>query len=169
MKPEIHVLVGMIASGKSTYCNEAVHHGCLVVNDDAIVNLLHADEYTLYDNSLKIIYKSIENNILSLGLCMGRIVLVDRGVNVSKAARQRWVAMARSFDVKCKAIVFPKATPEVHAERRAKSDGRGHDYDYWFNVAKKHDSIYSVPTFDEGFDEIYNVQWINGTISGVVL
>jgi predicted kinase len=159
MKPEIHVLIGMIASGKSSYCKEAAKVGCITMNDDAIVNLLHADEYTLYDEKLKILYKSIENNIVSLGLCLNRIVLIDRGVNVNEESRQRWIALARCFDVPCKAIVFPKETPEVHARRRFESSNRGHTYDYWLDVAKKHAYLYDEPKTDEGFDEVHHVKF----------
>ncbi len=159
MKPEIHVLVGMIASGKSTYCRKAAKSGALIMNDDAIVNLLHADLYTLYDEKLKILYKSLENSIVSLGLCMGRTVLVDRGLNVSAKGRQRWIALAKSFDVPCKAVVFHKDTPGTHAMRRYNSDNRGHTYEYWANVAKAHDKVYAEPTLEEGFDEISHVAW----------
>lgn len=163
MNPKIYVLVGMIASGKSTYCRQVAKQGRIILNDDAIVNMLHADNYTLYDKNLKLLYKSIENNVISLGLCAGRTVIVDRGLNVSKQGRKRWLALAKSFDVECHAIVLPKDTPEIHAERRFKSDSRGHTYDYWLRVAKHHDSIYSEPTIEEGFDEVHPTSYIKLT------
>jgi predicted kinase len=169
MKSELHVLVGMIASGKSTYCSKAVKHGCLVMSDDAIVNLLHANHYGLYDKSLKKLYKSIENHVASTALCLDRIVLIDRGLNVSKSSRRRWVALANCFDVPCKAIVFPKESPGTHACRRYYSDNRGHSYEYWEDVAKKHDEVYNEPTIEEGFDEICHVTWVDDNISGVFL
>jgi predicted kinase len=167
MIPKIYVLVGMIASGKSTYCANAAKHGQIIMNDDAIVNMLHADDYTLYDESLKILYKSIENNIISLGLCMGRTVLIDRGLNVSKKGRQRWISMARSFDVECDAIVFTIDDPEVHAKRRFAKDARGHSYDYWLKVATEHWKQYCVPTTNEGFGKIHFITYdeiINGRL-----
>ena len=167
MKPKIYVLVGMIASGKSTYCTNAAKNGQIIMNDDAIVNMLHADDYTLYDDGLKILYKSIENNIISLGLCMGRTVLVDRGLNVSKQARQRWIAMARSFDVECDAIVFAMDKPEVHAKRRFDKDARGHTYDYWLKVATEHRKQYDTPTTIEGFTNIHYITYdeiVNGRL-----
>lgn len=127
------------------------------MNDDAIVNMLHADDYKLYDKYLKILYKTLENDVVSLGLCIGRTVLVDRGLNVSRKGRQRWVALARSFDVPCEAIVFSKDTPDVHAMRRFKSNARGHPIGYWLNVANEHNKIYSEPTLEEGFDKIHNI------------
>lgn len=158
MKPKIHVLIGMIASGKSTYCQSAAKAGILSMNDDAIVQLLHGSDYSLYDKNLKILYKSIETSIVSLCLCQGKIVAIDRGVNISVASRKRWIAIAHSYDVPCEAIVFPKDTPEVHAARRAK-DGRGHDYDYWLWVATRHNSSYNVPSLDEGFDKIHAISY----------
>ncbi len=168
MTPKLYVLVGMIASGKSTYCKNAAKRGQVIMNDDAIVNMLHADEYTLYDKKLKILYKSIENNIISLGLCMARSVVIDRGLNVSISARQRWIAIARSFDVPCEAIVFPKVENEIHAKRRFESASRGHSYDYWLKVAVEHDKQYEEPTCAEGFDKVQCVTYAD-IISGLVV
>lgn len=129
------------------------------MNDDSIVNLLHADDYTLYDKNLKILYKSIETSILSLGLCLGKSIIIDRGLNCSIQGRQRWIALAKSYDVECHAIVMPKDTPEVHAERRTKHDARGHNYDYWLDVAKSHNSSYNIPSVAEGFDKVHFIEY----------
>lgn len=159
MIPKIQILIGPIASGKSTYCKNAAKHGVLSMNDDAVINLLHANDYTLYDKDLKKLYKSIETSIVSLGLCSGRVMIIDRGVNVSRNSRKRWIELAKSYDVPCSAIVFPKESPEVHAERRAKNDGRGYGYEYWLEVAKKHDSVYNEPCMEEGFDLIDKISF----------
>lgn len=162
---KIHVLVGMIASGKSTYCANAALNRQIIMNDDAIVNMLHADNYRLYDKYLKILYKAIENTVVSYGLCMMRTVVIDRGLNVSKHGRQRWLALAKSYDVPCEAIIFPKTTPDVHADRRFKKDPRGHPIGYWLNVANEHNKLYSEPTIDEGFDKIHTITYdeiVNG-------
>lgn len=155
----IQVLVGMIASGKSTYARNAAKKGIICVNDDAIVNMIHADEYTLYDRKLKPLYKSIENSIISSALLMDRKVLVDRGLNCTVEGRKRWIALANSFDVQCEAVVFTNEGPEVHAQRRTKSDARGHDYDYWLMVANHHNSQYKLPTYEEGFNSIHYLTW----------
>lgn len=156
---KLQVLVGMIASGKSTYCKNAVRKGYLCMNDDAIVNMLHADEYTLYDKSLKVLYKSVENHIIGTGLAMQKTIIVDRGLNVSVQGRQRWIALARSFDVSCEAIVFPHDGVEVHAKRRFEGDSRGHTYDYWLMVAQAHNKIFSTPTLAEGFSNVTYVSF----------
>jgi predicted kinase len=167
MNPKIYILVGCIASGKSTYCKNAAKSGQIIINDDSIVNLLHADDYTLYDKNLKILYKSIELNILSMGLCLGKSIVIDRGLNVSIKGRQRYLALAKSYDVECHAIIVPMDTPQVHARRRADHDGRGHDYDYWLDVAKAHYYSYDTPSIDEGFDKIHCLEFsqiLNGKV-----
>lgn len=156
---KLQVLVGMIASGKSTYAKNAARQGVLCMNDDAIVNMLHADDYTLYKKELKILYKSVENHVIGTGLAMNRPVLVDRGLNVSKQGRQRWLAIAKSFDVPCEAIIFANEGVEVHAQRRFNSDGRGHPIHYWLRVAERHNSQYIEPTVDEGFDAVHHISF----------
>lgn len=156
----IHVLCGMIASGKSSYASKKVQDGWLVLNDDAIVNMLHANDYTLYDENLKVLYKSIEDSVLHSVVAMGRSLIVDRGVDVSRCSRARWVALARSLDVPIEAVVFEVFPPEVHAERRFKADGRGHTYQYWLDVATAHARRYDPPTLDEGFAKIHGEKWV---------
>lgn len=156
---KVQVLVGPIASGKSTYARNAARNGFLCMNDDAIVNMLHADDYTLYDERLKVLYKTLENQIIGTALAMQRIVLVDRGLNCSINGRKRWVALANSFDVPCEAVVFLNEGPEVHARRRTESDSRGHSYEYWLNCAKRHHSDYSVPSVEEGFAVVHHISF----------
>lgn len=156
---KLQVLVGMIASGKSTYARSAAQRGVICMNDDAIVNMLHADDYTLYDKSLKVLYKSIENHIIGTALAMQRVVMVDRGLNVSVRGRKRWIALAQSFDVPCEAILFANEGPEVHATRRARMDSRGHPFEYWIRVAQRHQSEYQEPSVEEGFAAVHSISF----------
>ena len=165
---KLQVLVGMIASGKSTYAQNAAKKGAIIVNDDAIVNCVHADLYTLYDESLKLLYKSTENHIIQFALAMGRTVIVDRGLNVSERGRKRWLSLAQSMDVTCDAVVFPRSTNEVHAERRTKSDARGLGLEYWDKVARIHSGEYVTPNRAEGFDDVWYIAW-NDIQAGKVL
>lgn len=154
MSAKLQVLCGMIASGKSTYCKKAALSGSIIMNDDSIVNMLHADNYTLYDKKLKILYKTTENHIIGLALAMNKVVVVDRGLNVSKHGRRRWIALAKSFDVPVEALCFANEGPFVHANRRFNSDSRGYPLEYWTKVAEHHNSVYEEPSKEEGFDEV---------------
>lgn len=156
---KLSILVGPIASAKSTYAQNAAKAGYLCLNDDSIVNMVHADNYTLYDKNLKILYKTIENQIISMGLALNRPVLIDRGLNSNVNGRNRWLALAKSFDVPCEAVVFKNEGPEVHAKRRAEHDSRGHSYEYWLKVATFHQTNYVEPSLEEGFDKIYYISF----------
>ena len=156
---KLQLLVGPISSAKSTYSLYAANAGHLCVNDDAIVRMLHGDSYCLYNEDLKILYKSIENHIIANGLAMGKTVVVDRGLNISLQGRKRLISLAKSFDVNCEAIIFKKESPSIHSQRRTFSDARGHNFDYWLKVAEKHESIYITPSLEEGFDKIHEISF----------
>lgn len=154
---KIQLLIGMIASAKSHYAKNAAKQGLIIVNDDDIVTSLHGGDYTLYDKKLKVLYKSIENTIVSFALSIGKSVIIDRGVNISLQGRKRWIALAKSFDVLCEAIVFEKQSPETHAQRRFNHDPRGLSYQFWLNCAKEHNNKYISPSQEEGFNVIHYV------------
>lgn len=170
MKPKIYILVGNIAAGKSTYCKQAARKGFIICNDDAVVNAVHCDDYTLYDKSLKLLYKSIEHQILIASLAMGRSVIVDRGLSMSLSGRKRWLSLAESFDIACDAVIFPMDLPAIHAQRRWNSDPRGHDLAYWTKVAELFHKKYIRPSQEEGFANVYDItfEWIQsgGIICG---
>jgi predicted kinase len=156
----IEVLVGMIASGKSSWAKDRADAGWIIINDDSIVSAVHAQDYLLYNEALKPLYKSIEDHTLHTAVAMGKDVVIDRGVDVSTSSRQRWIALGRSLDVPVRAVLFEVFSPEIHAQRRVDSDARGHDYDYWLNsVAKPHLARYQEPTTDEGFSDIILRNW----------
>ena len=156
---KLQLLVGTIASAKTTYAKNAAKEGFICLNDDDVVTTLHGGVYGLYSNDLKIMYKSVENHIATTALSFKRNLLVDRGLNVSKKARKRWLALASSFDVPCEAVLFAIEAPEVHAQRRFNSDNRGYSYEYWLKVANSHIDSYQEPTLEEGFNKIYRISF----------
>lgn len=157
----IKILVGTIASGKSTYSKLCAYNGDIIINDDAIVNMLHANQYDLYDKKLKSLYKSIEMHIATSSLLLQKNVVIDRGLNMTKQSRQRWISLAKSFDTKVIAVIFPKLSAKEHAERRIKDNDRGHSYEYWLKVAQQHINTYQPVSIAEGFDDILYYKWDN--------
>jgi len=152
--PSIKILVGMIASGKSTYCRKASKEGDIIVNDDSIITSIHGGNYTLYDEKLKPLYKSIESNIIHSAILAGRNVIIDR-TNLSRKVRARYIFIAKSLGVQSELIVMPMRSPEDHAIMRSNSDSRGHSFERWLEVANKHRAQYEVPSqTEEQFDSI---------------
>jgi predicted kinase len=155
----VEVLVGMICSGKSTWCKNLAKEGWIVINDDSVVNAVHANEYTLYKESLKPLYKSIESHIFHTAIAMGYNVVIDRGLSNTIHNRRRWIALAKTLDVSIGAMKFPLWTPEEHARRRTDCDSRGYSYEYWLKVAKRHYQDWQPPTLEEGFDYVEKYKW----------
>jgi predicted kinase len=147
------ILIGTIAAGKSIWARNRASNGWIVINDDNLVMSLHLN-YQLYDKKLKPLYKSIENHIFCSSILMGNNVIVDRALNLTRKSRSRWIALANSFDIPISAVVFDFCDPQVHAERRIASDGRGYDVAFWKKVAEHHIKIYEPPSLDEGFSTI---------------
>jgi predicted kinase len=155
----IEVLCGTIASGKSTWAKNRAEEGCIIVNDDAIVNAVHGGIYTLYKEYLKPLYKSIEDHIFHTAIAMGKGVVIDKGLSLSVASRQRWIALGHSLDVPVHAVIFEFFDAEIHGRRRTEDDPRGWDLAYWTKVAQAHIDRYEIPTVEEGFDTVVTQRW----------
>lgn len=149
----IHLLVGNIGSGKSTFVRDFVDKKVLVVNDDAIVDACHGGINRLYQEENKPLYKSIENMIIAWGVDKDYDILIDRP-NMTKKSRKRYIGIAHSLDVSIKAVVFPLDKSTVHAMRRFNSDPRGYSYASWLEVAERNREAYEVPTVEEGLFEV---------------
>lgn len=153
----LNLLCGMIASGKSTHATELAKNNWIIVNDDSIVNALHANNYTLYNKRLKPLYKLIENTMINGAVLMNIDVAIDRTC-LSKSMRSRYIALANTLDVPIICTVFPIEHPEVHAHRRCNHDNRGYSYEHWLKVARSHLATYEQPSLSEGFQKIINLK-----------
>ena len=153
--PVLEILVGPIASGKSTYCRQKAKEGYIIVNDDAIITFLHGGEYKLYNEDLKPLYKIVENTIITTALAMKINVVIDRP-NHSRVMRRRYISLAKSLDISVIIIMMRREASEVHAKRRM-TDSRGYTYEYWLKTIKEHELLYDEPKYTEGFDNV--VEW----------
>jgi predicted kinase len=149
----IEVLIGNIASGKSTWSQKRAKDGAIILNDDSFVLAFHGGNYAGYRPENKDLYKGVEDAAIHLALAKGLDVVIDRPC-VTPCTRAHYVTLARRLDRPIVAVLFDRATPEEHARRRAKHDARGRDYAYWLRVTQHHDNIYQSPDFMEGFDNI---------------
>lgn len=156
---KLQCLIGMISAGKSFYSRKAAKTGIICLNDDAVVSMLHGGNYTDYDKKLKALYKAVEHTIIDIAVAMDKTILIDRGLNISKKARKRFLAIADSLDVECEALWFQNEGPEIHAKRRFESDSRGHSLEYWTRVSEYHNSVWEEPTLEEGFSKITKLDW----------
>jgi len=162
----VEVLVGMIASGKSTYARSRADAGALVVCHDDLTAMLHK-EYR-YEQGLRECYRRMEESIAWAALNAGRDVVVDR-THLTRESRHRWVRWARNYNslqtfdgrgprTRVVAVFFPVGDPRYHAELRTRDDPRGRTFEDWLMVATHHyEQWVKEPLLDgdhEGFDEV---------------
>jgi predicted kinase len=157
----IELLIGMIASGKSTYALQRAREGALVVSHDALTQMLHA-EYR-YEADLRECYRMMEERIAHSAYIHGRDIVIDR-THLTREARARWIGFARTLDFgpvgksKIVAVVFPIFPAELHARKRFECDPRGRTFEEWLKVAEHHahqarEEPFTDPTA-EGFDRV---------------
>ncbi len=153
--PKIEVLIGMIASGKSTYARTRADAGALIVAHDDLTAMLHG-RYR-FEPGLRACYRSMEQWIVHDGLAAGRDVVIDR-THLTRESRARWVAFARNHyrDVRVVAVAFRILHPAEHAARRFGADPRGRSFDDWLGVAMHHhaQAVAEPLSDDEGFDQV---------------
>lgn len=157
--PCLYVLVGNVASGKSTYCREVagqLGRSNIIVNDDAIVAALHGGITNTYYPNLRALYKSVQREAIVTGLLLGCNVFVD-STNVTVRRRHKLIELARDCGARAGAVVFARLAPQQHAERRFKHDSRGYTLESWLKVAELCESEYEPVTNGEGFRDIVNI------------
>lgn len=160
----IEILVGMVASGKSTYARRRAKEGALVISHDDLTAMLHA-EYR-YEQGLRECYRKMEESIAWAALVAGRDVVVDR-THLTAESRRRWITWASHYDslqtfdgrgptTPVVVVAFPIETPRVHAVRRFAADPRGRPFAEWLEVAEHHhEQVTAEPlSKDEGFAEV---------------
>lgn len=167
-RPTLKILVGNIASGKSTYCKK---HGrepnTVVFNDDNLCYMLHGGQH-YYDRSLFKLYKNCEKVLVEECLLLGCSIIIDRP-NMSVKTRNKYIEHAKGisfwsrptghrYEVMC--VQFPMESIDVHAKRRFESDNRGLSLDAWKRCALRHQREYEKPSLDEGFDEIITYEHV---------
>ncbi len=149
----LDILVGPMASGKSTYCNQEAKNDAIIVCDDDITNMVHGSNYSLYTTELIPLYKAIENNIIQMGLALNRHVIIDRP-NYSIKMRRRYIGLAHSLDAWVTCRIFPDEGSSIQALRRFKRNPRGLSLQQWTEAAIRHADLYEVPGYNEGIDQI---------------
>jgi predicted kinase len=153
-KPTVEILIGMIASGKSTYARRRAREGAIIVCLDDLTEMLHG-EYR-YEQGLKPFYYEAESSLIQAALFHFRDVVVDR-THLTRESRARVVGAVRDWvePARIVAVEFPRESHQVHARRRFLSDARGRSMGDWLFVAHYHAQQADAEPLDwraEGFD-----------------
>lgn len=140
--PEIVVLVGLQASGKTTFARERFAATHVIVSKDAFPNAKNKARRQARE--------------IDAALAAGRPVVVDN-TNVRIVDRAPILDAARSFGVRCVAYVFDAPFAEC-LERNALREGRARVPDVALRSTAK---VRVDPRLEEGFHEIL---WVRGPL-----
>jgi len=154
-----YILVGMPASGKSTWIRDNSSIGDLPGNepyymastDDTIETVSRLYDMT-YDQGFKNLIAFAESvmwNDLRQAAEEGIKIYIDR-TNLTVRSRKKFIDFLRQYGYTFEAIVFP--TPDETEWRRRLDSRRGKTIPE--NVLKGMRDGYEVPTLSEGFDKI---------------
>lgn len=158
MKPNFIVLVGLPASGKSTYADKLKNEDYIVHSSDAIREELfdNANHQADNDKVFKLLFSRCRED-----LELGNNVVLD-ATNMARKKRVYLLSeITRKLDVIKKAIVI--ATPYNECIDRDKARDRTVGY----NVIEKMYKSFQVPCKQEGFEEIDIVYMSDEDVDGM--
>jgi len=152
MDKHLILLIGNIASGKSTLSKEYVEKGYSVISRDAIRYMLGAGEY-IFNPDLEPTVKAGTCALLTEFLKKGVNIVYDE-VNVNIALRFPTIQKAREYGYKVTAVVLPRISKRKSVTRRVKDPHGTSDRSVWNTVWTNFDLMYQLPTTVEGIDEV---------------
>ena len=147
----ISILVGVPASGKTTYRNVINASNFVVVSSDDIIEELCANSGVTYSEGFSSFINEanrVFNNKLQTALKNGDCILVDR-TNLTKQSRKRILSQVPDNYYK-EAIVFPVPETDVWNKRLASRP----DKNIPSYILQRMVASYEAPTQDEGFDSV---------------
>lgn len=151
MKPQLNVLVGVPASGKSTFCNEFLSKVSTVISRDIVRYSIIKDGEEYFSHE-KEVFKEFIRQIREL-MGKGENVTVD-ATHLNATSRFKLLSNLKGFDYEINAYFFDTPFDECLG-RNAMRTGRAHvPEDAMENM---YDSL-TFPTKKEGFDCIYTVK-----------
>ena len=149
-KPRLTLMVGLPASGKSTYATlEALQTGAILLSSDSIRKELLGSEADQSNNEL--IFKTLYDRART-HLSNGRSIIID-ATNINMKDRKRTLSNFSNMDIERYCIIM--STPIEICIKRDKERNRTVGED----VIKKFLYRFEIPMYFEGFDEIVIMQW----------
>lgn len=151
-QPILYVLVGLPASGKSTWAEQQKFENTVLVNTDK-----HVEAFAKAHNQT---YSEVFTDYMpqAIGLMMDEVrEAVAEGKNIiwdqtstTRASRVR--KFNHTMNYKKVAVIFRTPEPEEHKRRLASRPGKEIPIDVLAQMSEQ----WEEPTLEEGFDEIWN-------------
>lgn len=153
-KPALIILVGNIASGKSTLAR-SLHEkkGYFCLSLDSFRYMLGAGKY-VFDKKIEKGLGTIEIEFLRWLMDKRVNILVDDAKCVNEFFRRFFIQEARNYGYLVKCIELPKYSKKFCVGRRMQNPHCIYDRKIWEGVWDKMDYMYIQPSKEEGFDKI---------------
>jgi len=154
----IILVVGNIGAGKSTYIKSLYNNlnttetPYVVMARDAIRYMIGGGNYVFNPDLENSVWKS-ELDMIYNFIKLGCNIIVDE-VGINKNMRQRYIKVAKNYNTKIIAIVFPRLSMKESVDRRMNNPHNTPSRVVWEKVWTKFDIQYEEVTLDEGFSQI---------------
>lgn len=151
------VLVGNIASGKTTLAKEYVDKGYVCITRDGLRYSIGCGNYIFNLKYEPVVFKT-ELFLLEEFMKLGINIIIDE-VGINNSHRARYLALATYYKYKTTAMILPEITKEEALRRRAKQNTHGNQSTkVWDKVWDKFNAAYHRPSKEEGFDRVVYVK-----------
>lgn len=152
------IITGNIGTKKSTYVKKYLTGGHIVVmNHDAIIESLYGGRY-VYNEHKRPIYTAVKRAILATSLANHFNVVIDN-TNMTRLGREYYIQIACGFNTNIVSLDFGKGNDFTLLNRQQAKDGRKVTNAQWARVHQEKQGEYEKPSYDEGFDEIYDIEF----------
>ena len=153
----IILLVGNIASGKTTSCKDYSRNlNARVVSKDDIRYSLGAGEYVFDLKCEKGVHASAL--VLTEELMKSEQNIIIDETNMDKKIRKPYLKLAKKYGYTPYATVFPRISQKKAVQRRLNNNHGTTDKKTWDGVFKRNKKRYQEPTNKEGFRYIVNLK-----------
>lgn len=150
-KPTLTFLIGVPASGKTTYANKFLKNDdTIILSSDDIREEIFKDANNQSNNAL--VFKTLYERAKQC-LSNGKNVVLD-STNTDKNLRKKALEIFKDFDIIKQAIIFETPLEKCIQQDQNRTRKVGE------NVINKFFNNFSKPTLSEGFDEIKNVKFL---------
>lgn len=152
---KLYVIVGNIGSGKTTFIKHIIADmpETIVVSRDDLRYMIGAGKY-VFNLSLEPMIFESALCIIKKFMLVGVVNIIVDETNMSQEYRQDYIFLAKQYNYKTTAIVMPVLDKKTCVDRRMNNPHDQSDRTIWEGVWDKFNTIYQIPTVEEGFDKV---------------
>jgi len=159
---KVSILVGNIASGKSTWADK--YPDAFVLSKDKLRYDYGGGKY-VFDSYLEGTIDSVIKLSYDAVLYQQFQHIIIDETNMTKDIRAFYIMLAKKYGYTVEVIVFPDLGEDIHVKKRLQNNHGDVSEETWRKVYQDNLALYDVPSFTEGFD---NIIWTTGMMKNIV-